>query len=269
MAHHSSRWPIRSRWARCRPPILVTSSSTSRATRCGPRTACIGGWSTCSACSNTTDPEMRNSGPFGPTIAAPNARPCSHFWSWWPSAVAAIRECMSTTTRPTRRARCCVSPVDTASESSRSTTCCATIFWSISIPWYARAFVAAPTDTGSRHWSRCSSNPESVPVKSPPLSTRSTSTHAIALSGTTATPGPKKCLTPLPNTTGMTAPPRANSGIGYWYGPSSTASPICRHLLRPQANNRSRNPMRLGARWQISPETAPRPIGLRTRRRPP
>ena len=55
----------------------VTSSSTSRATRCGPSAArAPGAWSTSSASSRST-PAHRCSAPSGPTTATPSGRPSS------------------------------------------------------------------------------------------------------------------------------------------------------------------------------------------------
>ena len=50
------------------------------------------------------------------------------------AAASAIPACTSTTTRPTRRARCCGWPAATASARTKSTTCCATASWSTCIP---------------------------------------------------------------------------------------------------------------------------------------
>ena len=61
----------------CRRPAPVTSSSTSRATRCGPSAArAPGAWSTSSASSRST-PAHRCSAPSGPTTATPSGRPSS------------------------------------------------------------------------------------------------------------------------------------------------------------------------------------------------
>ena len=71
------RSPTSSPCAGCRARAPVTSSSTSRATRCGPSTGRPrGGWSTSSASSRST-PASRCSAPSGPTTATRSARPSS------------------------------------------------------------------------------------------------------------------------------------------------------------------------------------------------
>ena len=74
---------------------------------------------------------------------------------WCANAASATRTCTSTTTRPTRRRRCCGWPAGTASARTTSTTCCATASWSTCIRWCARAFGSAPRTTASSRSSRC------------------------------------------------------------------------------------------------------------------
>ena len=82
-------------------------------------------------------------------------------------------------------ARCCVWPPATASARTRSTTCCATVCWSTSFRWCARAFGSAPRTTASSRSSRCTWAPNCAPATSPPPPTRSPSTPATASCATT------------------------------------------------------------------------------------
>ncbi len=112
----------------------ATSSSTSRATRCGPPTASSGAWSTSSA----SCPQAATSRRSGRSTGPPSARRWKASSRTWPSAAPRTPTCASTTTRRTRRRRSSGWSASTGSGRTSSTTCCAAGCSSTCTPWCAR-----------------------------------------------------------------------------------------------------------------------------------